>query len=111
MSDVADAISLEISDWTLDFSKLLGIPRFGTFGFRGICQHSIIGNSGRIHRLCSKLISCKNNARRAVCSLFKQRFHARGSSFPASARAGAQPVWTGWSLALKEIQHYRIKTI
>ena len=32
MSDVADAIFLEISDWTLDFSKLLGIPRFGTFG-------------------------------------------------------------------------------
>ncbi len=32
MSDVADAISLENSDWTLDFSKLLGIPRFGTFG-------------------------------------------------------------------------------
>jgi hypothetical protein len=28
--DVADAISLEKSDWTLDFRKLLGSPRFGS---------------------------------------------------------------------------------
>jgi hypothetical protein len=30
MSDVADAVSLELSDWTLDFHKLLGSPRFGS---------------------------------------------------------------------------------
>ena len=29
-SDVADAISLEISDWTLALRKLTGSPRFGS---------------------------------------------------------------------------------